>query len=72
MLVLCESFAVDRHNGTIVPVNTNFRHFASKIFDAAKEFEPWFGIEQEYTLFEVGHSFNKWPLGWPEGVFPGP
>jgi len=45
VLVLCESFAVDRHNGTIVPVNTNFRHFASKIFDAAKEFEPWFGIE---------------------------
>lgn len=69
---MCESYCVDRYKGTIVPANTNFRHFAKSIFDAAKEFEPWFGVEQEYTLFEVGKSFNKWPLGWPEGGFPGP
>jgi glutamine synthetase len=31
---------------------------------------PWFGIEQEYTLFECTNSFTKWPLGWPEGGFP--
>lgn len=40
--------------------------------EKAKDSEPWFGIEQEYTLFEVGKSFNKWPLGWPEGGYPGP
>jgi len=41
--------------------------------DLAKDSEPWFGIEQEYTLFSVvtPHS-NNWPLGWPNGGFPGP
>ena len=72
ILVLCEAFCVDRFKNTIVPANTNFRHFSNKIMDLAKDFQPWFGIEQEYTLFEVGSAFNKWPLGWPEGGYPGP
>jgi glutamine synthetase len=29
--------------------------------------EAWFGIEQEYTLFE-----GRNPLGWPEGGYPAP
>ena len=70
ILVMCEAFAVDWYKNTIVPVNTNFRHFALAIHEIAKDMEPWFGMEQEYTLFEVGRSFNKWPLGWPEGGFP--
>lgn len=52
------------------PANTNFRHHALPIFEAAKDEHPWFGIEQEYTLFECTNAFTKWPLGWPEGGFP--
>ncbi|KAI4964443.1 hypothetical protein ZWY2020_005800 [Hordeum vulgare] len=50
---------------------TNKRYNAAKIFsnpDVAKE-EPWYGIEQEYTLLQKDIN---WPLGWPVGGFPGP
>ena len=30
-------------------------------------FEPWFGIEQEYTFIQ-----NERPLGWPEHGYPAP
>ncbi|CAH9133557.1 unnamed protein product [Cuscuta epithymum] len=53
------------------PIPTNKRHNAAKIFsnpDVLKE-EPWYGIEQEYTLLQKNVN---WPLGWPAGGFPGP
>lgn len=72
ILVLCEAWSLEKETDTLTPANTNFRHFATEIFDKDPAAEPWFGIEQEYTLFEPKRSYNQWPLGWPEGGFPAP
>ena len=44
--VLVETFMwKDTTYKELVPANTNFRHFAKKIFDAGLQEEPWFGLE---------------------------
>ncbi|KHG11765.1 Glutamine synthetase cytosolic isozyme 1 [Gossypium arboreum] len=66
ILVMCDTYTPAGD-----PIPTNKRFSADKIFnhpDVAAE-EPWFGIEQEYTLLQKD---TKWPLGWPVGGFPGP
>ena len=62
IIVLCEVFNVD---GTVHKTNTRagLRELAKKY----KEQESWFGIEQEYTLFQ-----GIKPLGWPDNGFPAP
>jgi glutamine synthetase len=66
ILVLCETCLPD---GQLTPIPTNFRNEAAKIMEAAKDSIPWFGIEQEYTLFEKD---GRTPLGWPKDGYPGP
>lgn len=62
-LVMCEVMNPD---GTPHPSNT--RAELRRVLDAgASKEEPWFGFEQEYTLFR-GRS----PLGWPDGGYPAP
>ena len=56
------------YNSDGTPNKTNFRHNAAKSMELAKDFIPWFGLEQEYTL--IGEDDK--PLGWPKGGFPGP
>ena len=56
----------------LTPANTNFRVHAKKVFDAVEHEEPWFGIEQEYTLVGTKTKFTTWPLGWPHNGYPGP
>jgi glutamine synthetase len=56
ILVVADTYRPDDRT----PLPTNTRHPAAKIFEAVAEHEPWYGIEQEYTLFHQGK-----PLGWP-------
>ncbi|GBG81683.1 hypothetical protein CBR_g32678 [Chara braunii] len=64
ILVMCDCYTSDGQ-----PIPTNKRNEAAKIFEQNLEAEPWYGLEQEYTLLQ---SEVKWPLGWPKGGFPGP
>ena len=62
VLVMCEVFTADN---SVHPSNTRarLRELAHKYQDQ----EAWFGIEQEYTLFD-----GLKPLGWPEQGYPAP
>ncbi len=62
ILVMCEVLNPD---GT--PHKTNTRHILAQVAEQFKQHEPWFGFEQEYTLYR-----KEWPLGWPKDGFPHP
>lgn len=66
MLVLCDTYTPED-----LPHPTNTRHGAAQVFDnpAVKAAKPWFGLEQEYTLFQ---GDGRSPLGWPKSGYPGP
>lgn len=60
-LLLCEVMNPDK-----TPHETNHRSTLRELFKLCdKEFEPWIGFEQEYTLFN-----GQKPLGWPEDGIP--
>ncbi len=62
LLVMCEVL-----NSDMTPHPTNARAHAVTIAKKFADFEPMFGIEQEYTFFQDGR-----PYGWPEEGFPAP
>ncbi|KAG9441946.1 hypothetical protein H6P81_017800 [Aristolochia fimbriata] len=66
ILVMCDTYSPEGD-----PIPSNKRFHAAEVFNhpAVVAEEPWFGIEQEYTLLQKDHN---WPLGWPLGGFPGP
>jgi glutamine synthetase len=49
------------------PHPTNNRAACAEVASKFENQESWFGIEQEFTLFEAD---GKQPLGFPEGGFP--
>jgi len=70
VIVLCEAvLPVSDDSMEMKPHPTNTRDAAVKVFDAAKDHEPWYGIEQEYTLF---YEDGTTPFGWPQNGYPTP
>jgi len=69
ILVLCDCYLPDPNAplGVGAPIPTNTRAKCKTIMDAVAKSNPWFGIEQEYTLFEPDMVT---PYGWPKGGFP--
>jgi len=67
ILVLCECLDAK----TLEPLPSNHRGIARKIFENKSVIseEPWFGIEQEYTIFDPKTGR---PFGWPTMGFPSP
>ena len=64
VLVMAEVFLADGKT----PHPTNTRAKLRAVAEKTKKEEPWFGIEQEYTLFKGSR-----PLGFPDnGGFPAP
>lgn len=69
ILVLADCYKPDPNGpkglGEAIPTNT--RNAAAAIFEKVAAHEPWFGIEQEYTIFEPD---CKTPYGWPIDGMP--
>ncbi|XP_068141585.1 glutamine synthetase 2 cytoplasmic-like [Drosophila tropicalis] len=63
ILVLCQTCKIDG-----APAKTNHRKSCLEVCKKCEDFEPWFGIEQEYTFLD----FDGHPLGWPKNGYPGP
>jgi len=62
LLVMCEVLLTD-----MTPHRTNTRSALVEVAERFADQDPWFGIEQEYTLFKGSR-----PLGFPEsGGYPG-
>jgi len=69
ILVLCDCYKPDPDapKGVGAPILSNTRVKCAEVMSKVASTDPWFGIEQEYTLFEPD---GKTPYGWPVGGEP--
>lgn len=63
IIVMCDTYLADG-NAT----ESNKRAALQAAIEKVSSEEPWFGIEQEYTLLDVDGR----PFGWPANGFPAP
>jgi len=63
-LVLCECY-----DTSLQPLKENTRYQAQRIFENTKKQKPWYGLEQEYVLY---NNKTHRPLGWPKKGYPEP
>lgn len=64
LLVVCEVLNPD---GTPHEDNTR-RRLVNEIDQKVLDEDPWFGLEQEYTML----ASNGWPYNWPQAGYPEP
>mmetsp|Transcript_14650 Transcript_14650/g.17834 ORF Transcript_14650/g.17834 Transcript_14650/m.17834 type:complete len:416 (+) Transcript_14650:49-1296(+) len=62
ILVMCDTYTPSGD-----PLPTNTRAVAAAAFEGRDDEEIWFGMEQEFTLFNLD---ERTPLGWPQGGMP--
>lgn len=62
ILVMCDTYTPAGE-----PLPTNTRAVAAAAFEGHDDEVIWFGMEQEFTLFNLD---QRTPLGWPEGGMP--
>jgi glutamine synthetase len=67
ILIICDTY--DKNGNHL---SNNHRWNANKIFDKNKDEEPWFGLEQEYFMFNYNESLQAFvPLGFSLGITQG-
>jgi len=71
LLCMCDTYNLD---GT--PAGGSFRYLAEKVFADAGHADTWFGIEQEYIMYQVESVNMRYPIGWgkhgynaPQGMY---
>jgi len=62
ILVMCDTYTPAGD-----PLPTNTRAIAAAAMEGNDDQEVWFGLEQEFTLFNLD---ERTPLGWPKGGMP--
>jgi glutamine synthetase len=59
-LVLCDTYEYDFDANKFIPHKTNTRVKCLETMDKVVDMHPWFGVEQEYILYDRNGNPHKW------------